>query len=337
MIDPPRRYYKCYGMFKGETHCREHPFIRAEKLEDLVWSEVRGFLSEPGLLLNGINSLRGQEDEATAEGLARAEQALSAVQEEEDRAIRLYVAGKITESQLDRQRRFITERLEHYQSAIDDYRAQAAAGAERRAQVNMAIDWIKRMRQGIDALTPEERRELLLVLVERATIDRNNNVDITVAIPTQELVVTAEPPTFMLVGAMNPCFCGNYGDPRKACTCSSQLLSRYQKRISGPLLDRMDIFIDVPRVEYEKLTGDVTGEPSARIRERVCHGAAGAAGAVPRVVRTVQRGHGTVGRVEVLPYGRRGRRAGARRDGAHAFLRTGVSPHAQTRAHHRGP
>ena len=193
VLDPPRRYYKCYGMFTGETHCREHPFIRAEKLEDLVWNEVRRFLSEPDLLLRGIDALRGQEDEATTEGLAKAEKALNSVQEEEDRAIRLYVGGKITESQLDRQRRFITERLEHYQSVVDDYRAQAAAGAERRAQVNMAIDWIKQMRQGVDALTPEQRRELLLVLVERATIDRNDNVDITVAIPTPELVVTAEP------------------------------------------------------------------------------------------------------------------------------------------------
>lgn len=78
------------------------------------------------------------------------------------------------------------------------------------------------------------------------------------------------PANFMLVGAMNPCFCGNLGDPKKPCSCSSQLLSRYQKRISGPLLDRMDIFIDVPRVEYEKLTGDATGEPSSDIRERVC-------------------------------------------------------------------
>ena len=78
------------------------------------------------------------------------------------------------------------------------------------------------------------------------------------------------PANFMLVGAMNPCFCGNLGDPKKPCSCSQQLLSRYQKRLSGPLLDRMDIFIDVPRVEYEKLTGEATGEPSAGIRERVC-------------------------------------------------------------------
>lgn len=78
------------------------------------------------------------------------------------------------------------------------------------------------------------------------------------------------PASFMLVAAMNPCFCGNLGDPRKPCTCSPSTVSRYQKRISGPLLDRMDIFIDVPHVDYDKLTGEATGEPSAAVRERVC-------------------------------------------------------------------
>ena len=68
---------------------------------------------------------------------------------------------------------------------------------------------------------------------------------------------------------MNPCPCGYYGDPVKECTCSPVMVSRYQKRISGPLLDRIDIHIEVPRVEYEKLSDDRLGEPSAAIRERV--------------------------------------------------------------------
>jgi len=68
---------------------------------------------------------------------------------------------------------------------------------------------------------------------------------------------------------MNPCPCGYYGDPVKECTCSPMMVSRYQKRISGPLLDRIDIHIEVPRVEYEKLSDDRLGEPSAAIRERV--------------------------------------------------------------------
>jgi magnesium chelatase family protein len=66
-----------------------------------------------------------------------------------------------------------------------------------------------------------------------------------------------------------PCPCGYYGDPVKECTCSLAMVTRYQKRISGPLLDRIDIHVEVPRVEYEKLSDDRLGEPSAAIRGRV--------------------------------------------------------------------
>ncbi|MBC7258513.1 MAG: YifB family Mg chelatase-like AAA ATPase [Chloroflexi bacterium] len=77
------------------------------------------------------------------------------------------------------------------------------------------------------------------------------------------------PANFMLVAAMNPCPCGYYGDPVRECTCSMSTISRYQKRISGPLLDRIDIHVEVPRVDYEKLSDDRRGEPSAVIRRRV--------------------------------------------------------------------
>ncbi len=77
------------------------------------------------------------------------------------------------------------------------------------------------------------------------------------------------PANFMLVGAMNPCPCGYYGDPVKECTCSNQVITKYQKRLSGPLLDRMDIHIEVPRVEYEKLSTNRLGESSETIRNRV--------------------------------------------------------------------
>lgn len=77
------------------------------------------------------------------------------------------------------------------------------------------------------------------------------------------------PANFMLVAAMNPCPCGYYGDPTKECTCSESTVSRYQKRISGPLLDRVDIFVEVPRVDYEKLSSSAAGEPSATVRARV--------------------------------------------------------------------
>ncbi|HEX8600549.1 MAG TPA: YifB family Mg chelatase-like AAA ATPase [Chloroflexia bacterium] len=77
------------------------------------------------------------------------------------------------------------------------------------------------------------------------------------------------PANFVLISAMNPCPCGYYGDPVKECTCSSTTIARYQKKISGPLLDRMDIYVEVPRVEYEKLSDNRLGETSAAIRARV--------------------------------------------------------------------
>jgi magnesium chelatase family protein len=77
------------------------------------------------------------------------------------------------------------------------------------------------------------------------------------------------PANFMLVAAMNPCPCGYFGDPVKECTDSLTQVLRYQKRISGPLLDRIDIHIQVPRVDYEKLSGDRLGEKSETIRARV--------------------------------------------------------------------
>ena len=95
--------------------------------------------------------------------------------------------------------------------------------------------------------------------------------------PLEDRVVTISrangslsfPASFMLVAAMNPCPCGYYGDPVKECTCSPSAVSRYQKRISGPLLDRIDLFVEVPRVEYEKLTDSATTTPSAVIRKGV--------------------------------------------------------------------
>jgi magnesium chelatase family protein len=77
------------------------------------------------------------------------------------------------------------------------------------------------------------------------------------------------PANFQLIEAMNPCPCGYDGDPVKECTCSSSTVTKYQKRISGPLLDRIDIHIEVPRVDYEKLSDTRLGESSDDIRERV--------------------------------------------------------------------
>jgi magnesium chelatase family protein len=95
--------------------------------------------------------------------------------------------------------------------------------------------------------------------------------------PIEDKVVTISraagsltfPANFMLVAAMNPCPCGYYGDSLKPCTCSSAVVTKYQKRISGPLLDRIDIHAEVPRVDYQKLSDSRLGESSSTIRGRI--------------------------------------------------------------------
>jgi len=73
----------------------------------------------------------------------------------------------------------------------------------------------------------------------------------------------------MQANYVHPCPCGFYGDAQKPCTCAPAVVTKYQKRISGPILDRIDIHIEVPRVDYEKLSGDRLGESSESIRKRV--------------------------------------------------------------------
>jgi len=95
--------------------------------------------------------------------------------------------------------------------------------------------------------------------------------------PMEDKVVTISrakgsltfPANFQLIAAMNPCPCGYHGDSLKPCTCAPVVVTKYQKRISGPMLDRIDIHIEVPRVDYEKLSGDRLSETSASIRQRV--------------------------------------------------------------------
>ena len=95
--------------------------------------------------------------------------------------------------------------------------------------------------------------------------------------PMEDKVVTISraegsltfPANFTLVAAMNPCPCGYYGDPVKECKCSSTVVTRYQKKISGPLMDRIDIFLDIPRIDYEKLMDNRPLEQSVNVRQRV--------------------------------------------------------------------
>ena len=77
------------------------------------------------------------------------------------------------------------------------------------------------------------------------------------------------PCNFMLIASMNPCPCGYYGSKEKECTCSENSITKYMSRISGPLLDRIDIHIEVQEVKYDKLNSNIESESSEKIKERV--------------------------------------------------------------------
>ncbi len=185
-LTTPRRYYMCNGTQSLRLRCRERPYIRAEQLEEPIWSEVKRVLQNPDLIVAGIATLDSQEGGGMEEEIAQAERDLRSIQMEEDRAIRLFVSGKITEAQLDLQRRFITERLESARAKLDDYRAREASGTEKRRLMEEVLDWAREFGQGLDELTSEERHDYLQKLVEQVVIDRDNNVDITLAIPIDD-------------------------------------------------------------------------------------------------------------------------------------------------------
>ena len=108
---------------------------------------------------------------------------------------------------------------------------------------------------------PEFQRNVLEVL--RQPLEEG-----AVTIARAALSITF-PARFMLAAAMNPCPCGFFGDPSRDCHCSPPQIQRYISKISGPLLDRIDIHIEVPAVKYKELRGEASSEDSAAVRERV--------------------------------------------------------------------
>lgn len=108
---------------------------------------------------------------------------------------------------------------------------------------------------------PEFKKNVLEVL-------RQPLEDYTVTISRSKMSIEF-PANFMLAAAMNPCPCGFYTDPNRECTCPSVMIQKYMAKVSGPLLDRIDIHIEVPPVRYKDLSADTAGESSSEIRKRV--------------------------------------------------------------------
>ncbi len=192
----PLRYYRCYGMEPGQR-CRERPYIRAELLEGLVWREVRHMIRNPDLILAGIESIESGRGDGVAEETVKVERELRRVQQQEDRAIGLFVEGKITGSQLEHQRGLIAERIDGLRSRLDDCRGRQAAASDRRLAMENILKWSAEIGDGIDDIAPEKRKEMLRMIVEGVMIDRHNKVEITLALPVEKsLSIDSQPSTW---------------------------------------------------------------------------------------------------------------------------------------------
>ncbi|MDX1707572.1 MAG: ATP-binding protein, partial [Desulfobacterales bacterium] len=110
---------------------------------------------------------------------------------------------------------------------------------------------------------PEFKKHVLEVL-------RQPLEDLQVTISRAKTTLTY-PADFMLVAAMNPCPCGYLSDPKHECRCTPHQIHRYRSKISGPLLDRIDMHVEVPAVPYKDLMQDHAAEPSETIRQRVAN------------------------------------------------------------------
>ena len=196
-----------------ERRRRLEAYIRAERLEEPIWSEVKRVIQNPDLPVAGIDPLDSQESGGLEEQIAQAERDLRSIQTREERAITLFVSGRITEAQLDDQRKFIIRRLESVRAKLDEYRAWAASGVENMRLMEAVFAWARDVGQGLDESTPEQQKEILQTVVEEIIVDRNDKVDITLAIPIESEPTTEDSvsvQTLANVQILEPSCCGSF-------------------------------------------------------------------------------------------------------------------------------
>ena len=218
----PLRYYSCTGSAL-RLRCREKPTIKAERLERRVWDEVKGVLQEPSVIIAGIEALGEGGGESLAEEQARAERDLREVQIEEERLVRLYVTGKITEKMLDLQRKFITERMEHLRDKVEDYRTRAATEVSRERMAESVQAWAEQVGKGLDVLSAEEQRGVLRDVVDEITVDGDNNLVITIVIPLEQDEQQIAPQESPFLRSRNPEGRGEEAEKSKGMSANTAL------------------------------------------------------------------------------------------------------------------
>jgi hypothetical protein len=278
-------WYRCGGQVnqrgKFEGRCIGKS-VKAEHIEPVVWADIVAWLRDPGTLLEELEAEANNDAAAAIVEASRAtlEAALDSLHVRRQRRLDQHERGLINDAELDA----ALSEIASERSEIDARLGDLSGGEANRSPLR--ADLVGELRARLDAgLTEKERQEVVRLLV--ASVHVSTERDEGGAKTAQAVIEYRFPPHAVVANCTAPsassgledglcssdflhgCPCGYYGDSKRSCSCPEATVSRYQRRVSGPLLDRFDLFVDVPRVEFEELTGTPTGERSATVRDRV--------------------------------------------------------------------
>lgn len=248
-------YYMCPG--KGHGAC-EGVRVRTDRAEALVVDALIQITTDPNFEQKLDAALKEEvstQEINLQEKLAALTRQIEGLRNEEKNLIVALGRGTIKPSLIESRLREIEEEQKAKMGELESVEAAIRESGVRQVNIEFVRENLRRFRKEIfEEMSFEEKRTLLRSLIER------------VEVYPDRLVVRV-----FIVGGLgsNGCPCGYYGDQEKECNCSPHQVQRYRSRLSGPLLDRIELYVSVPRVKFQDLAGEPTGESSTVIRERV--------------------------------------------------------------------
>ena len=188
-----RRYYECMGTFRHGTECRKPRIIGAQVLEETVWRHVVAWVSNPDLLEEAVQSqVRGLQERGAYADLQEMRRSLRSLTLEEDRIVAAYGRQRVTEQQMGRHLRRLSERREHYEQRIAVLETEAKQTESQLARMGDFRELCSDIVPRLDTLSFDERMKLVRAVVDGVTIDGENNVRIDIAIYPERLPTDGE-------------------------------------------------------------------------------------------------------------------------------------------------
>jgi|GEM_PF-228527 len=273
--------YRCGGQMKArgkfEGRCPGKN-VKGTDLEPIVWGDIEAWLRDPGALLDELRATANADEVAAVADATRMtlEAALSAAEARRLRRLEQHERGLISDRELE----IALDDITRERTAIEDRLGAMKPAPALPSGSSAAL--LSEIRTRLDeGLSDAERQEIVRLLVGEIVVStevgeggtKSVRAVIEYRFPAESeggvCRDCAESEVSRRSQKPHECPCGYYGDSVKPCTCPESSVSRYQRRVSGPLMDRIDLFSNVPRVDLKELTGEPSGERSEVVRARV--------------------------------------------------------------------